>query len=247
MNDYLYKPIDARELNRLLGKWLPQDMITQSEGIDEVPYEIQDEVPDAIDRATGLINAMNDMALYHSLLKDFRSGHGKDPEKIKAALDAGDYHTARRLAHTLKSTSNLIGAKNLGGAALSIEDAITEHDAVPTREMWEELEKEYNAVMAELERSIPAEPPGRAYGEGELDIKGALVLMRKLEPLLKTNNGDSLNLLDDIAEILGPAGEESGKLIALIENLDFPEALELFKQIREKILAMAGKSGAAGG
>jgi HPt (histidine-containing phosphotransfer) domain-containing protein len=187
---------------------------------------------------------MKDAALYQSLLKDFKFGHSKDLEKTKAMLDAGDYHTARRLVHTLKSTSNLIGARTLGDAALIVENTIMENNAIPAQDMWEKLEREYNAVMAELERSVPAESAGRTYGEGELDITRALALMQKLEPLLKTNSGDSLNLREDIAEILGPAGEESGQLITLIENLDFPEAAELFIQIREKILIKAGNSGA---
>jgi HPt (histidine-containing phosphotransfer) domain-containing protein len=197
-----------------------------------------------IDRVAGLTNVAHDEALYQSLLKDFRFGHSKDLEKTLAALDAGDYHTAGRLVHTLKSTSNLIGAKALGDAALTVENAIMDDNTIPARDMWEQLEKKYNAVMAELERSIPAESVSRTYGEGKLDITRALAFIQKLEPLLRTNSAGSLNLQNDIGEILGPIGEESGRLITLIENLDFPEAAELLCQIREKVLTQASNRGA---
>jgi PAS domain S-box-containing protein len=248
MDDFIYKPIDAGELNRLLGKWLPRDMISEKSALDETdaaspaessggPVSVPggNSVSRLIDRAAGIMNAVNDETLYQSLLADFRFSHGIDLEKIKEAMETGDYQSAHRLAHTLKSTSNLIGAKTLGSAALAVEDALKLNTAVPPREMWEALEKEFAAVMVELEQTVP-ESAGFVYGTGELDITRALAFIQKLEPLLKSSNAGSLNLREDIREILGPAGEDCGKLIARIEDFDFSEALEVLTQIKGKIV-----------
>jgi HPt (histidine-containing phosphotransfer) domain-containing protein len=238
MDDFLCKPIEAEELNRALGKWLPKDMITVKAVRETALDAARDTGFVPVDRAAGIMNAANDETLYKSLLADFRFGHNKDLEKITAALEALNYQLAQRLVHTLKSTANLIGAKVLGGAALAVEKALKENNGVPARDLWgtqETLEREFDAVMAELEQIVPKSAE-RTYEKGDLDAAGALAFIRKLEPLLQSGSSGSLSLRDDIREILGPVGEECGKLIALIENLDFREAAETLNQIQEKII-----------
>jgi HPt (histidine-containing phosphotransfer) domain-containing protein len=196
-------------------------------------------VPLLLDRAAGLANAANDEDLYQSLLVNFKLNHEMDLEKAGALMETGDYQAVRRLAHTLKSTANLIGAKVLGGAALAVENAVQENGQLPAPEMLETLEREFDAVMAELGRIVP-ESAGKTYGTGEplpggeFDMVRALAFIRKLELLLDSRNPGSLNLRDDIRELLGPVGEECGKLISQIENFDFKEAAETLNQIREK-------------
>jgi signal transduction histidine kinase/DNA-binding NarL/FixJ family response regulator len=241
MNDFLYKPIDAGELNRLLAKWLPPEIITQN----PIPARTTGaESPEGgennggllIDRDVGIANAVGSKTLYQQLLTDFKFSHSMDLQNITTALEAEDQQSARRIAHTLKSTANLIGAKTLGAVALAAEKALeVTSKAVPlAQSIWDALEKEFNAVMAELEL-IASAPAKKTYKAGELDITRALAFIQKLEPLLKSNSANSLNLLDTIREVLAPAGEEYEELIARIEDFDFPEAEEILNQIREKI------------
>jgi hypothetical protein len=90
--------------------------------------------------------------------------------------------------------------------------------------------------MAELEQIAPKTAKGKPHHQvGALDITRALAFIKKLEPLLESGSSGSLNLLDDIREILAPAGEEFEELISRIEDLDFAEAAEILSQIREKI------------
>jgi PAS domain S-box-containing protein len=245
MNDYLYKPIEARELNRLLAKWLPPEIITQK----PIPVRTNTDAEEdrngenngglLIDRAAGIVNAVDNETLYQQLLTDFKFSHNGDLQKIKAAQETEDYLSARRIAHTLKSTSALIGAKILGSAALAMEEAFAREDkAIPPQELWDTLEKEFNAVMNELERIAPKIIKAKVKTEaGKLDRTRALAFIQKLASLLETGNSGSLNLLDDIREILAPAGEEYEELISRIENLDFAEAAETLGQIKEKIIA----------
>jgi PAS domain S-box-containing protein len=244
MNDCLYKPIEASELNRLLAKWLPPEIITQK----PIPAKIN--MPEVnspghgehnngflIDRDAGIANTVGNETLYQQLLTDFKFSHNMDLQKIVAAQDAEDYQSARRIAHTLKSTANLIGAKTLANAALTAEKALELKNNIPlAQSIWDALEKEFNAVMTELEQLAPGTAKGKTRRQaGELDISRALAFIKKLEPLLESGSSSSLNLLDDIQEILAPAGEECEELISLIENLDFAEAADLLNQIREKV------------
>ncbi|MDR3172449.1 MAG: PAS domain S-box protein [Treponema sp.] len=241
MNDFLYKPIDAQELNRLLVKWLPPEIITpkpllaSTTGTESLEYG-ENNGGLLIDRTVGIANAVGSKPLYQQLLTDFKFSHSMDMQNITTALEAEDQQSARRIAHTLKSTANLIGAKTLGAAALAVEKALeVKSKAVPlAKSTWDTLEKEFNAVMAELELIAPA-PVRKTYKAGDLDITRALAFIQKLEPLLKSSSASSLNLLDTIREVLAPAGEEYEELIARIEDFDFPEAAEILNQIREKI------------
>jgi HPt (histidine-containing phosphotransfer) domain-containing protein len=243
MNDFLYKPIDAGELNRLLAKWLPREIITQktiparTTGA-ESPGRRETNGGLLIDRAVGIANAVGSETLYQQLLTDFKFSHSMDLQKLAAALEAEDQQSARRIAHTLKSTANLIGAKKLGDVALAAEKALeVKSKAVPlAQSIWDALEKEFNAVMAELEQIAPKTAKGKPHHQvGTLDITRALAFIKKLEPLLEFGSSSSLSLLNDIREILAPAGEEYEKLISRIEDLDFAEAAEILSQIREKI------------
>jgi PAS domain S-box-containing protein len=244
MNDCLYKPIEASELNRLLAKWLPPEIITQK----PIPAKITITAVDSpghgehnnrslIDRNAGIANAVGSETLYQQLLTDFKFSHNMDLQKIMTAQNAEDYQSARRIAHTLKSTANLIGAKTLGNAALTAEKALELKNKIPiAQSIWDTLEKEFNAVMVELEYIAPGTARGKShYQAGELDISRALAFIKKLEPLLDSGSSSSLNLLDDIREILAPVGKEYEELISRIEDLDFAEAGALLNQIREKI------------
>jgi PAS domain S-box-containing protein len=243
MNDCLYKPIEASELNRLLAKWLPPEIITQK----PIPAKINVKTHSPeygernngslIDRNAGIANAVGSETLYQQLLTDFKFSHNMDLQKIMAAQGAEDYQSARRIAHTLKSTAYLIGAKTLGNAALTTEKALELKNKIPlAQSIWDALEKEFNAVMMELEQITPGTAKGKNRQQaGELDISRALAFIKKLEPLLESGSSSSLSLLDDIREILAPAGEEYEKLISHIENLDFVEAADVLNQIRKKI------------
>jgi HPt (histidine-containing phosphotransfer) domain-containing protein len=190
-----------------------------------------------IDHAKGIVNAAYNEQLYHELLADFKVGHGADTQKIKDAVEAGEYQSAHRLAHTLKSTSKLIGADDLSNAALAVEKALGENksDGMLPKNMWETLEREFTAVIAELEQFASEAAPDVPHVTGELNKVKALDLIQKLEPLLTSGRTDSLHFLDDIRETLAPAGEEYAQLIERIKDFDFAEAAERLSRIKLNI------------
>jgi CheY-like chemotaxis protein/anti-sigma regulatory factor (Ser/Thr protein kinase) len=241
MNDFISKPIDAGELNRMLARWLPPDMLIRdidrdSEEDTSSPDDSGQNEGTLIDRAEGIANSADSEELYQQLLADFQSAHGTDLGKINAALETEDYKSAHRFAHTLKTTSALIGAKALSKAALALEMALAGNSSVPEHSILETLKTEFEAVMAELSCIMPRSADSASRVEGKLDKTRALAFIKKLEPLLDSGSTDSMNLLDDIREILAPAGEKYADLIARIENFDFAEAAEILAQIRKEIV-----------
>ncbi|MDR2093956.1 MAG: transporter substrate-binding domain-containing protein [Treponema sp.] len=153
MNDFIPKPINAKDLNRVLAKWLPPDMIVPvpKPETETVPACIPDDKPTgdsprqaAIDQRAGIANTAHDEALYRMLLSDFFTNHRQDMRKIKAAGDAGDSELVRRLIHTIKGTAGLIGATRLSMAARDVEKDLYDEKTV------ENMHIEFNKVIDEL-------------------------------------------------------------------------------------------------
>lgn len=145
MNDFLPKPIEGRELNRVLSRWLPM----QDGAAVRFPLPAKNQSPKpSIDRELGLKNAAGDEELYGQLLEGFKENHAGDEAAIRKALAQGDRHEAWRLAHTLKSTAALIGAEELSHVAAVLAGPPGTDRETGTLEA--ELAAALDAVLGEL-------------------------------------------------------------------------------------------------
>jgi HPt (histidine-containing phosphotransfer) domain-containing protein len=188
MNDFISKPIDALELNMKLAAWLPGMRISHfAEDRNRQPGKEKaaglTQHPDAagiIDREAGLKSSMGNESLYEQICKSFSRDHRDDDALIRRALETGDFKQARRLAHTLKSSSVLIGAKRLRDIARNMEDAFaalensTGHKTKfyaesRTGELFEKLDAfqaELHAVLGEL-KGMTCLPSAGGHGEAD--------------------------------------------------------------------------------
>jgi len=189
-----------------------------------------------LDKAVGLLYSAGDEKLFYQLLRDFYRVHLEDVEKIKSALSAGDKDTACRLAHTLKSSSALIGALPLSSIALREEKAL-ETGATETPETCNSIVMELEAAFADLIRELRGILPGedKKKETAPLDKGKALSLLQKLEPLLEDFNSAIFELRDEISDVLAPLGDEGEELLTLIDNIEFKKAELLLVKIRDAI------------
>ncbi|MBD3878197.1 MAG: response regulator [Quinella sp. 1Q5] len=146
-DDYLSKPIDVSELEAILERHLPAEIVsfkseeekkfsepttqieqTQIEELEEVIGENEfsrrerkffaETCPD-IDLDTALKYCMDSKSFLIQMLKTFTNA--KRAEKIQSAFDAKDVKNYQILVHALKSTSLSIGAKKLSELAKALE------------------------------------------------------------------------------------------------------------------------------
>jgi HPt (histidine-containing phosphotransfer) domain-containing protein len=262
MNDFISKPIDAAELNRKLEKWLPPEKITKVEepgpprrpegekgksagqnASQNTGQNTGEEVPDRVpifDYAGGLRNAGWDEGLYGKLLRDFRENHQSDHGEIKSALEGGNYTTAHRLAHTLKSTAGLIGAPRLRRIAGEVEKALSEENIPGAVHHLPELEAELSVLMEELSGRLEAPgslapgsvaPPVNRVIEKPED-KVVVSLADKLIPLLRSGNTAVLDMGPELQTIAAGAGEKGKLLAGQIEDFEFNGALKTVLEIK---------------
>ena len=113
-SDYLSKPIEGMELEKMLMKYLPQDKISLSKASDEKPY---------INTKLGLQYCMNSMEFYKEMLEMYCDEYEERAAKLTEALKAEDWEIYTVTVHALKSTSLNIGGEQISKAAKELEAA----------------------------------------------------------------------------------------------------------------------------
>ena len=156
MNAYLSKPINIDELMSTLNAWIAPDEDGGSPLVPPAPAPAATpNAPSAslnlpgFDTEAGINRVARKLELYIRLLKKFRDAHvGAFANQFGAALAAGDWPTAQRLAHTLKGTARTLGANTLGDLAEALESACKEQDHAT-------VQQRLLALVAELEQIAP--------------------------------------------------------------------------------------------
>lgn len=117
MDDYLPKPVSLSDLGAMINRWSGTESATPSEHTVST-NTIDDE---AIER---LVDDLGDRSVAHSIVITFLTELRKWRGELEAGVLSGDLETARRAAHTVKSTAAMLGAISLSEACKTFE-----HDA----------------------------------------------------------------------------------------------------------------------
>jgi two-component system sensor histidine kinase/response regulator len=156
MNDYITKPIDPARLFDAIAKHyraasaLPPDSLdTEHSKAEQEGRRASIPTIPGIDTASGLGRVMGNRRLYADLLERYREGQANAPDKVSAALSAGDRKLAERIAHTLKGLSGNIGADEVQSAAAVLEPAISSGKEDP------ELTEAIDRLSSVLSIAIP--------------------------------------------------------------------------------------------
>lgn len=100
-----------------------------------------------------VINAsmMNNTEMILQFIEMYLQQCPTDFEKLHSAIDNGNFHTIRDLAHHIKPTMEYIGASDLRILFQKIEDASKEHvDIHLIVEQFNILKKEFELLLQEL-------------------------------------------------------------------------------------------------
>ncbi|MCR5187643.1 MAG: response regulator [Treponema sp.] len=130
-NDFLGKPVQGKDFQRILQKWLPDHLIEELEkNADEgsvppaIPADFKDQaqklqscdidVEEAIENAGGFEN-------WFKVTQTFTRLISKNASDIENYLNKGDYKNYTILVHALKSSARIIGANKLSKNAEELE------------------------------------------------------------------------------------------------------------------------------
>ncbi|MEW8322591.1 MAG: PAS domain S-box protein [Candidatus Thiodiazotropha taylori] len=163
MDDYLTKPVELRELRRLLDKWLPLNALgTPSQG--EAPAEAVAESADGLMSAAGATTTIaavdpsvlarivgNDPATINTFLKEFLTQAREIAADIDSAFAARDADAVRAQGHKLKSSAWAVGATRLADLCGDLERVGREDDWSGIERLYRELNPALSAVADYIE------------------------------------------------------------------------------------------------
>ena len=127
MSDYLVKPLEIRELQRALARWLPECAADVLDGLPSPPPAPEPPAPPpappVFDRASVLNRLGGDAELMTTLLQTFLEDAPNQFHEIERTLAAADAALLRIVAHNLKGAAAAVGVESLRQALQRLEAA----------------------------------------------------------------------------------------------------------------------------
>lgn len=250
--DFLSKPIDIAKMEEILKAYLPFDKLIP---VDEYPEdsavgENTDGMSDGagrseseftvegLDMEKALYYAGGSYATLKNVLEVFLSDGRNKESLITTYVENGDFENYRIEIHAVKSLCKGIGADELSGRALALEDACKRGDKEFVLSNYLAVSRDYGSLLDEIEKTlsgIKSDSKRRTATAEPVLTVGEQLLCAKL--LLDEFEQDTAGkLIDDLLE--RDTDDELAAKLKDIKNkfmlCDFDGALELITEAADE-------------
>ncbi|MCR4604641.1 MAG: response regulator [Eubacterium sp.] len=167
--DYLSKPVDVKELENMLGKHLPDEIVEYHSFEDEAegdetdsdnPYQAIED--GGINTKDGLRYCNGSDDFFKEMLSQYVITSKEKKDALENAMEAGDVKDYQIRVHALKSNSKSIGATDMFEKAAALEKSAADGDL-------DTIKSEHPKLMEEFDRIITLlRDAGMAPGEDEM-------------------------------------------------------------------------------
>jgi len=245
MNDHVPKPIDPNKLYAAIRRWCrPRSSAApglaataEATGDTNEISDLPDHL-DGIDIDSGLKRVAGNEKIFRKILHKFRESQAESAEYIGRALDDGDIETAHRIAHTIKGVAGNIGADDLQAAAKRVDAAFKAKSNDEVRAHLPAMEAEILRVARAIDSAWPPSlesTPAGTETSAEIDLPLVNAGLAKLEALLRDNDFDAQEALDDLASMVihSRLQEPVSRIAIQIGKYDFDRALKELLDLRK--------------
>ncbi|UFH52300.1 response regulator [Spirosoma sp. KNUC1025] len=152
MNDFLPKPFQVDELQRLIHKYIPNGG-SEAQGTSLNKQVAEPVTSFSIDSLMSAVG--DDRELASELLEIYLSETPEELEKVQLALDQGDTDTVGRLIHTQKVHTKMLGMSEATRLILEAETRIrAKHDIAEIRPLVEQYIAEVKAILPAITQTL---------------------------------------------------------------------------------------------
>ena len=246
MNDYISKPIQIKELNRVLRTWLSADNIVEEAGKTPAPASKGGELLEKLDKMCGvngykaLENLDGDEKIYTSILTTFINTLPSKIQKLGDSYANGDIDLYRIEVHSVKSSLANIGAFDLSEKARRLEiSAKNDNIAYINNTHFN-----FIGYLTELYENVDALLKGDANNSGTenvqrkrgpvadiLDKRSIFMILRDGLDMLDTEQvEESMAELESI-NFNKAGGEILARINGFIDSFEYDEAIEIIDEI----------------
>lgn len=242
--DYLSKPIDSSKLEQMLVKYLPEHLVHLSAKEEEVKSLPKQKALEMeynflyINTEKGLYYSGNDIESYKKILKVYYEEGQKKRDILHKAFLTKDKKQYLISIHTLKSTSQHIGAEIVAVKAEKVEEAFKEGDWNFIMQSHETVLKFYEIVLEELETFFAKHKEDkvkRIIGKSEL-IELLNDIREKIYNLAIVEAVNTLEMLKDCIYKNISYEKQAQELISMLRDYDIEGAEEHIDKLLENLL-----------
>ncbi|MCR5473871.1 MAG: response regulator [Lachnospiraceae bacterium] len=161
-NDYITKPVDGHELERILAENIAADKVVIGSGKTEEGTAENKGMKDILpllemrgfDTVAGLSHCGDDTDIYMSVLSEFSKEYSKKSENLRKYYDRKEWKDYSILIHSVKSSAKTIGAMELSQLAAGLERASDAGDEVAVRADHARALRLYKEVSSVIKNNI---------------------------------------------------------------------------------------------
>jgi len=168
MDDFITKPINAKDVAAVLDRWLSV-VCPPTEPSAQDSQEVSIHRVSVFNREDLLDRLSNDMDFVLSIIQTFSEDLPKLYTILQEYLEKGDLQSGQRQAHTIKGAAANLGAEALKEVAYTMERACADRDSQRAQECMEDLEAQVLILLKALQDELSVH---RKPGDGEKGSSG---------------------------------------------------------------------------
>ncbi|MEO5342239.1 MAG: ATP-binding protein [Gammaproteobacteria bacterium SHHR-1] len=232
MNDFLAKPVKLDALWRSLVRWIPVDELVVRPAAAtnaDVSEDLSRLQQQGLDTSRAMNRMMGDPRLYLKSVTKFCALQKNFTERVRTALEHGEWQEVQLMIHTLKGSAGVIGAERLHQLAGALHREMAENidpneaDRQRFQTQLAELEQSLDYLLQGLDGPLSQSTP--AADDAQADLEHFATLLAQSDP-------EALDWWQQharqLAERLPP--DRYSALAAAVEAFDLDSAQSLLQQ-----------------
>ncbi len=242
VNECIPKPIEPDQIFSILEKYfnspVEQKHSTEKKEAEKIEKEKEKEFAkiDGINIQEGLARYSDDEKAYKRILLLFSESYGNSLDEMEAFLERGELQRAKHLAHTVKGSSGVIGAKRLYERMRNLEAAISEKN---WKNQLTHAKEEMKKIISALSVLKSEENPkfGEEKDSQSVDVSKIFFILDEMRELMEDDNTKALGYIEILKNFCYPLKIQEDLILLekTMQVYNFEKALKILSNIKNNL------------